>query len=48
MKKKKKKNSMLYINIQKEREITCNKLGKLYAYGRYSETLKFRANDMPI
>ena len=39
---------MNYDNKQKEREIACNKLGKLYAYGKYAETLKLKANDMPI
>ena len=31
---------MNYKNKQMEREIACNMLGKLYAYGRYAETLK--------
>ncbi len=39
---------MNYKNKQNKREISCNKLGKLYAYGRYAETLKYKANDMPI
>ena len=43
-----KKNSMDYNNQQKEREMACNKLGKLYAYDRYAGTLKVKANDMPI
>ena len=39
---------MNYNNKQNEREISFNRLGKLYAYGRYAETLKVEANDMPI